>query len=112
MRVNVYSQELTKEVSIVEKVAADTGIKHYGVRLYLHSPDLLHHTKEDDDRSAVTFWVPNCDSYTALDLSHVFADMSRFAYAIAYNLTTAARGSREQAIGTTSSAVPDSLDAS
>lgn len=30
----------------------------YGVRLYLKSPEELHSDPVDDDRSAVTFWVP------------------------------------------------------
>ena len=29
------------------------------VRLYLHSSPLLHHTPQDDDRSAITLWLPN-----------------------------------------------------
>ena len=37
MRINVYSQELTKEVTIVQKVAADTGITYFGIRLFLAS---------------------------------------------------------------------------
>lgn len=55
MRVNVYNEELTNEVVIVEKVA-NTGRKFYGVRFLLKSPRELHHEKEDDDRSAVTIW--------------------------------------------------------
>jgi hypothetical protein len=30
----------------------------YGIRLYLKSALELHHTEDDDDRSAVTFWMP------------------------------------------------------
>lgn len=59
MRVNVYSQELTDECEIVEK-RSDTGQVYYGIRLFLRSPDALHHTK-DDDRSAVTFWMAKSD---------------------------------------------------
>ncbi len=76
MRINVYSQELTKEVTLVETVARDTGIVHYGIRLYLHSPDLLHNQPGDDDRSAVTFWIPNCGSLRPSDLYNVFLDMA------------------------------------
>ena len=71
MRINVYSQELTKEVSLVSKVS-DTGITYYGVRMYLASPDILHHTADDDDRSAITFWIPNAHSFTKDDLAEVF----------------------------------------
>lgn len=30
----------------------------YGVRMYLASPPELHDSPEDDDRSAITFWIP------------------------------------------------------
>lgn len=75
MRINVYSQELTKECEIVSKVA-DTGIAYYGVRMYLASPDLLHHTADDDDRSAITFWVPNARSFGPGDLSALLENMA------------------------------------
>lgn len=78
MRINVYSQELTKEIVRVEK-EADTGILYYGVRLYLASPDILHHTAEDDDRSAITFWIPHAHSFTADDLGRVFQEMAHLA---------------------------------
>lgn len=57
MRINVYSQELTDEVKRLEK-EADTGVVYSAVQMMLHSSDKLHHTAEDDDRSAVTFWLP------------------------------------------------------
>lgn len=75
MRINIYSQELTKEVSHVSK-KADTGIVYHGVRIYLASPDILHHTDADDDRSAITFWIPNSQSFTRKDLAAVFLDMA------------------------------------
>lgn len=75
MRINIYSQELTKEVKLVSKVA-DTGILYYGVRIYLASPDILHYSPEDDDRSAITFWIPNARSFTNHDLGDVFQMMS------------------------------------
>jgi hypothetical protein len=74
VRINVYSQELTKEVCLVSKVA-DTGITYYGVRMFLASPDILHHTPEDDDRSAITFWLPNAKSFTKEDFAKVLEDM-------------------------------------
>ncbi len=57
MRVNVYSQELTSEVLTIEKTS-NTGLTYSAVQLILHSTDMLHHPPEDDDRSAVTFWLP------------------------------------------------------
>lgn len=74
---NIYSQELTKEVTIVSKQAADTGIVYHGVRIYLASPDILHNTPEDDDRSAITFWIPNAESFSQEDLAEVFEEMAR-----------------------------------
>jgi hypothetical protein len=75
MRVNVYSQEITKEVELISKTA-DTGITYYGVRMYLASPDILHHTPDDDDRSAITFWIPNNRTFSKEDLYHVFRHMA------------------------------------
>jgi len=60
MRVNVYSQELTDEVYVIEK-KANTGRIYTGVQLILHSSEKLHHSPEDDDRSAITIWLPESD---------------------------------------------------
>lgn len=57
MRINVYSQELTSEVLLLEK-PSNTGITYHAAQLILHSSPMLHHPPEDDDRSAVTFWLP------------------------------------------------------
>ncbi len=57
MRINVYSQELTSEVLLIEK-PSNTGITYHAAQLVLHSSDHLHHPPLDDDRSAVTFWLP------------------------------------------------------
>jgi hypothetical protein len=57
MRINVYSQELTDEINVVEKVA-NTGLVYSAVQIMLHSSPMLHHPPQDDDRSAVTFWLP------------------------------------------------------
>jgi len=76
MRINVYSQELTKEVSIVSKKAADTGITYYGVRMFFASPDILHHTPNDDDRSAITFWIPQAEQFKPEDLARLFESMA------------------------------------
>ena len=63
MRVNVYAEEMTGRVEIIQKVTA-TDI-FTGVRFYLELPatvkgkqyqgPFLHHPG-DDDSSAVTFW--------------------------------------------------------
>lgn len=57
MRINVYSQELTNEVNVIEKVS-NTGLTYTAVQLMLHSSPMLHHPPADDDRSAVTIWLP------------------------------------------------------
>ena len=57
MRINVYSQELTSEVNVVEK-ESNTGIVYTGIQLMLHSSTMLHHPPLDDDRSCVTLWLP------------------------------------------------------
>lgn len=57
MRVNVYSQELTYEVIHVEK-ESNTGVVYSAAQLILHSSERLHHPPMDDDRSAITFWLP------------------------------------------------------
>jgi hypothetical protein len=57
VRINVYSQELTNEVLLVEK-SSNTGITYHAAQLVLHSSPMLHHPPQDDDRSAVTFWLP------------------------------------------------------
>jgi hypothetical protein len=57
MRVNVYSQELTEEAHLISK-GANTGIQYHAVQLMLHSSPTLHHPPADDDRSAVTIWLP------------------------------------------------------
>lgn len=57
MRINVYSQELTDETELVCQ-KANTGVIYSAVRLMLLSSPMLHHPPADDDRSAVTFWLP------------------------------------------------------
>lgn len=61
MRINVYSQELTSEVVVVQK-ESNTGVTYTAAQLVLHSSPMLHHPPEDDDRSAVTFWLPRTQS--------------------------------------------------
>lgn len=79
MRINVYSEELTERVELVtrdveQSVTAwddrdDMGnragrqeaqtVRFYGVRLFLKSPQSIldHSTPEDNDETAITFWV-------------------------------------------------------
>ena len=57
MRINVYSQELTDEVQLVEK-KSNTGVVYHAAMLMLHSSPMLHHPPKDDDRTGVTFWLP------------------------------------------------------
>jgi len=58
MRINVYSQELTSEVIVIEK-ESNTGITYHAAQLVLHSSPMLHHPPlMDDDRSAIAFWLP------------------------------------------------------
>jgi hypothetical protein len=60
MRINVYSQELTDEVLLIEK-ESNTGLVYSAVQIILHSSEKLHHPPHDDDRSAVTFWLPKSE---------------------------------------------------
>lgn len=76
MRINVYSQEITNELAFVMK-RAENGPVYYGVRMYLASPDILHHTPDDDDRSAITFWIPHkCKSFDANAMSTMFSQLA------------------------------------
>jgi hypothetical protein len=56
MRINVYAEELTTRVEIIRKPVNQELFR--GVRLYLASPDVLHHSPEDNDESAITIWIP------------------------------------------------------
>jgi hypothetical protein len=64
MRINVYAEELTNEVVFVSKDVEDEEFgkrTFYGLRVFLKSPPELHHSPEDDDRSAITFWFQEGD---------------------------------------------------
>lgn len=63
MRINIYSQELLTEATGLKQLEtvtkkSDTGVIYSAVRMYLASPDELHHSSDDDDRSAITIWLP------------------------------------------------------
>ncbi|MDE2020533.1 MAG: hypothetical protein KGJ13_09380 [Patescibacteria group bacterium] len=75
MRVNIYSQELTDEVQREEK-QSNTGIVYSAVRFVLHSSPMLHHPPKDDDRSAVTFWLPKSEARREA-LAQSFEDAAR-----------------------------------
>jgi len=75
MRINVYSQELTNEVKLIAK-ESNTGITYHAVQLMLHSSPMLHHPPADDDRSAVTFWLPKSPERRA-KLAAAFEEMAQ-----------------------------------
>jgi len=61
MRINVYGEELTTETELVIKEVEDEKFgkrSFFGLRFYLESPDQLHSDPDDDDRSAITLWIP------------------------------------------------------
>jgi hypothetical protein len=61
MRINVYAEEITAYTELVTKEVTDKTFgtrTFYGVRVFLKSPPELHFDPNDDDRSAITFWVP------------------------------------------------------
>lgn len=75
MRVNVYSQEITDEVVLVEK-ESNTGQIYNAVMFMLHSSERLHHPPQDDDRSGVTFWLPKSPERREL-LAKTFENAAR-----------------------------------
>jgi hypothetical protein len=78
MRTNVYGEELTAEVAAVT-TTADTGKQFWGLRLFLKSPPELHRTETDDDRSAVTIWVPytNLNGHNTALVENLLSNMMR-----------------------------------
>ncbi|WP_438863797.1 hypothetical protein [Neptunicella sp.] len=74
MRINVYSQELTNELVPVMK-KSNTGLVYSAVQIILHSSERLHHPPEDDDRSAVTFWLPK-SNHRREELAQTFERMA------------------------------------
>jgi hypothetical protein len=69
MRVNVYGEELTDRIELVEKQVIEAGTSgvytFYGLRLWLKFPnqDWWLHRKVnndiDDDSTAITIWAPS-----------------------------------------------------
>lgn len=67
MRVNVYGEELTDRIELVEKAVDEGGEVYtfYGLRLWLKFPNQewwIHRKvagELDDDSSAITIWAPS-----------------------------------------------------
>lgn len=74
MRINVYSQELTGEVLTLSK-KSNTSLTYSAIQMILHSSERLHHPPQDDDRSAVTFWLPKSQSRRE-ELARTFENMA------------------------------------
>lgn len=80
MRVNIYAEELTARVEVIEKPTE--GKCYYGLRLYLELPisvpspngtAVSHrgpfiHKMGDDDSAAVTFWADSLDELENLSI--------------------------------------------
>lgn len=75
MRINVYSQELTSEVIAVAK-ESNTEVTYHAAQLILHSSERLHHPPMDDDRSAVTFWLPK-SQHRREEMAQAFEEIAR-----------------------------------
>lgn len=90
MRLNIYSQELLTDprggepltgssqyhnVTEIVQQKSNTGVVYSAVRLLLHSSERLHHPPHDDDRSALTFWLPK-SAERRERLARVFEDMA------------------------------------
>jgi hypothetical protein len=81
MRLNIYSQELLLDGSAVGRELelvtqqADTGITYSAVRMFLKSAECLHDRPDDDDRSAITFWLPKSD-YRRCILARLLREMA------------------------------------
>lgn len=75
MRINVYSQEQTAEVVRVSKTS-NTAVVYHAAQLILHSSPMLHHPPLDDDRSAITFWLPR-SAARRNELAAAFEEIAR-----------------------------------
>ena len=85
MRINVYSQELLLDLTGQHETElglqqSNTGVGYSFVRMFLHSSDRLHHPPEDDDRSAITFWLPK-SSERRETLALLFEEMAQLVRA-------------------------------
>jgi hypothetical protein len=81
MRLNVYSEEIPTDIHFAAPVAelltkkANSGVIYSAVRMFLHSSDRLHQTPMDDDRSAITFWLPQSAERREF-LAHTFEQLA------------------------------------
>ncbi len=75
MRINVYSQELTNEIIAINKIS-NTGLTYSAIQMILHSSEHLHHPPLDDDRSAITFWLPK-SSHRREELASTFENIAK-----------------------------------
>lgn len=74
MRVNVYGEELTERVELIEKEVDEGGEVYtfYGIRLWLKFPNQpwwIHRKVggvDDDDSSAITIWAPSKAALSSL----------------------------------------------
>lgn len=76
MRINVYSQELTPEVQSISQ-RSNTGALYHAARLVLRSAPQLHHTSDDDDRSAITIWLPASEARRE-EMAQAFEKIAKF----------------------------------
>lgn len=81
MRINVYSQELITDIgpeTVLETNEKDsnTEVTYSYVRQYLHSYSGLHHPPADDDRSAITWWLPKSEDRREI-LARQFEELAR-----------------------------------
>ncbi len=58
-------------VKCINPKESNTGVSYSAVQFLLHSSPRLHHPPMDDDRSAVTFWLPKSKARRE-DLARVF----------------------------------------
>ena len=70
MRVQIYQEEMLGQSVELLRQRSRNGEDFYGLRFWLETGPKLaaHSTPEDDDRSAVTFWVRNVS-----DLDNILA---------------------------------------
>lgn len=97
MRLNIYAEEVTTETRVIAKTSVQPdGARRtfYGVGLFLASPDVLHHTPDDDDRSCVTLWVP----WTA-EKGHDFEHVAKAIRNLMGSLATAMDMERADRVG-------------
>lgn len=75
MRVNIYEEELTSDVILVSTYVREKDVTYWGIRFFLKSSPDLHHTRGDDDRSAVTIWCgskEDCRNFLRTTYDNIF----------------------------------------